>query len=56
MYTCCENCAASPPQAACLFKALLVGPLRPYVLTQLCSNQDRLVIYRALGLRFGMQL
>lgn len=48
-------CSLSP--AACLFKGFFfVSLLCPYVLTQLCSNQDRLVIYRRLGLRFGMQL
>lgn len=47
-------CSLAP--AACLFKAFLVSLLCPYVLIQLCSNQDRLVIYRGPGLRFGTQL
>ena len=44
-----------PPDARVFKSSLLCLPC-PYVLIQAGSNQDRLVIYRGLGLRFGMQL
>lgn len=52
----CENCTAFPHLPVCLRPFFSVSLLCPYVLTQLWSNQGRLVIYRRLGLRFGMQL